>query len=85
MLRDFVELIGPHCEEDGELVDLKKMRRDAGIRYAIWAILWILLVLFVGRWLWNESLVPAAPNTFRKLDSIWQFAGIAVLAMILFK
>ena len=87
MLRDFIELIGPHCEEDndGQLLDLKKMRRDAGIRYAIWLILWVLLILFVGRWLWNETLVPAAPTTLRPLTTIWQFAGIAILFALLFK
>lgn len=88
MLRDIVELVGPHCEEedaDNGIMDLKKMRRDAAIRYAIWLILWVLLILFVGRWLWNESLVPAAPNTLRPLKSIWQFAGIAILFVLLFK
>jgi hypothetical protein len=51
------------------------------IAFVIFFIIWVFLVVVVGKMLWNESLVPA---TNLKKITTWQFLGIFILIKILF-
>jgi hypothetical protein len=46
-------------------------------------VLWIILVAWVAKWLWNKSLVPAV-SVVRPISSVWTMLGIIVLIMLLF-
>jgi hypothetical protein len=46
-------------------------------------VLWIILVAWVAKWLWNKSLVPAV-SVVRPISSVWTMLGIIVLVMLLF-
>lgn len=83
MLRELVDLVTPDPQcNNGEIMDLKKMKDHAKLKYLIWLILWIILILFVGKWLWNKALVPSIAIA-EPITSIWQILGIIVLFSII--
>ena len=45
-------------------------------------VIWLLVVLFVGRWLWNSVLVKLVSGV-KPITSIWQILGLAVLINLL--
>ena len=45
-------------------------------------VMWILLLL-VGKFLWNNALVPLAPNMVSKAKNIWQILGLCILIQLL--
>ena len=40
------------------------------------------IILFVGKWLWNNSLVPLI-SIAKPVKSVWQILGLAVLISLL--
>jgi hypothetical protein len=42
----------------------------------------LLLILFVGKWLWNDVLVSLVPGV-KPAKSIYQILGLAILIMLL--
>ena len=45
-------------------------------------IMWA-LVLFAGKYLWNNALVPLAPQSVKKASSVWQILGLSVLIQLM--
>lgn len=48
----------------------------------IFTIIWTLIVLFIGRWLWNTILIELIPG-IKPITSIWQILGLSVLISLL--
>lgn len=47
------------------------------------AVLVVLVNAWIGKWLWNNFLVPAVP-AIQPIYSIWDFIGLMLLFTILF-
>jgi len=62
--------------------DLKKARTYELIKMIVINVLVILLVLLLGKWLWNKALVPHV-TILRPLETVWPLLGIVVLLSIL--
>ena len=62
--------------------NLKKLSMYQMIALIVSLIVSQLLLLVLGKWLWNEYLVPSI-RTVNKLDSIWQLMGISILLRLL--
>ena len=45
-------------------------------------IVWLVFVLFLGRWLWNNILIKLIPG-IKPITSIWQILGLSVLISLL--
>ena len=45
-------------------------------------IVWLIFVLFLGRWLWNNILIKLIPG-IKPITSIWQILGLAILISLL--
>jgi hypothetical protein len=48
----------------------------------VFSIIWTLIVLFIGRWLWNTILIELIPG-IKPITSIWQILGLSVLISLL--
>lgn len=87
MLHSLVDFLGPHppapLDVPEELVEEEKeARRCALIRNLLVFIIIFVLVLLLGKWLWNSCLTPHV-TVVRPLQSIWPLLGIIVLFSIL--
>ena len=85
----FQALVNSSKEEFGMMGDnpltpenLKKRSTYQIIALIVSLIVSQFLLLFLGKWLWNEFLVPSVQSV-NKLDSIWQIMGISVLLRLL--
>lgn len=83
-----VRLYGPEASAiakglpDNQREEFNKQRMMKLAEILIITAIILILVAFLGKWLWNHALVPNV--TFaKKLDSIWPIIGIAVLISIL--
>ena len=45
-------------------------------------IVW-LIILLVGKYLWNNCIVTLAPNTVKAADSIWQILGLTIFLQLI--
>ena len=45
-------------------------------------IMW-LIILLVGKYLWNNALVPLAPQSVKPAQSIWQILGLCILIQLM--
>jgi hypothetical protein len=45
-------------------------------------VIWLVFVLFLGRWLWNNILIKLIPG-IKPITSIWQILGLSVLISLL--
>lgn len=45
-------------------------------------VIWLVIVLFLGRWLWNTVLVKLVSGV-KPITSIWQILGLAILINLL--
>ena len=45
-------------------------------------IMWIIVLLF-GKFLWNNALVPLAPQTVKPAANVWQILGLSMLIQLL--
>ena len=45
-------------------------------------LLMFVVILFIGKWLWNVALVPLVPAV-KPAKSVWQILGLAVLIGLL--
>ena len=45
-------------------------------------VIWI-IILLIGKFLWNNAFVPLAPNTVVKAKNIWQILGLCILIQLL--
>ena len=45
-------------------------------------VIWLVIVLFLGRWLWNTVLVKLVSGV-KPITSIWQLLGLAILINLL--
>jgi len=45
-------------------------------------IIWLIL-LIVGKYLWNNALVPLAPQSVKPASSIWQILGLCILIQLM--
>jgi len=81
-----VDLVGPTptpTDMPAEVLEeMKEAKRCAMIRYLIVTAIVFLLILFVGKWLYNTALVPHV-TILRPMESIWPLLGIMVLISIL--
>ena len=59
-----------------------KMNKLQLISFILGLILCQLLLLLLGKWLWNTYLVSVIDNV-RPINSIWQILGISVLLKLL--
>lgn len=52
------------------------------VGYFVGMIIWLLLLLFFGKYLWNSVLTRLIPG-IKPVTTIWQVLGLSVLFMIL--
>jgi len=45
-------------------------------------IIWLLIVLFFGKYLWNNLLIKLIPG-IKPITSVWQILGLTILISIL--
>ena len=61
---------------------LKKLSNYQIIALIVSLIISQLILLLIGKWLWNSFLVPAVDN-INALSSVWQLLGISLLLKLL--
>jgi len=81
-----VDLVGPTptpTDMPAEVLqEMKEAKRCAMIRYLIVMAIVLILLLLLGKYLWNHSLVPHV-TILRPMESIWPLLGIMILISIL--
>lgn len=59
-----------------------EMARSAVLVNFVVMVVFFFLILFFGKWLWNEVACSLFTVT-KKADSIWQLVGLAILLSLL--
>lgn len=83
-----VDFIGPHPSamlqnmHPQDLEDMKEAKKCALIRSILVMIIIFVLILLLGKWLWNRVLVPHV-TIVRPVENIWPILGLIVLFGIL--
>ena len=90
IMRRVIESVVYKCLQNGgsnenftpEILKSKKLSNYHIIAIMISLLITQLILLVLGRWLWNTFLVPAVENV-KPLDSVWQLLGISILLKLL--
>lgn len=89
-MRDFVKAVvslsTPNHEHFDDIENVsglpKKAMQASDIASLIVALLWVILILTVGKWLWNEVGVKYV-KILAPVDSVWDILGLSILAKLL--
>lgn len=60
----------------------KKILQASDIAALVVALLWIVLILAIGKWLWNELGVKYI-KILAPVSSVWDILGLSILAKLL--
>ena len=60
----------------------KKTMEAVDIATLISAIVWLILILFIGKWLWNEVGVQYV-KILAPVSSVWEILGLSILAKLI--
>ena len=68
-------------QHGGKMLAGNPMNKDM-IGFFIGFIIWLMILLFFGEYLWNNVLVKVVPM-IKPVKSIWQILGLSILFSIL--
>ena len=74
--------MGKLCQLGGKLISGNSLKKSALLELSISFIIWLLILLFFGKYLWNTVLIKLVPG-IKPVTSMWQILGLSILAGIL--
>ena len=74
--------MGKLCQLGGKLISGNSLKKSDLLELSISFIIWLLILLFFGKYLWNTVLIKLVPG-IKQVTSMWQILGLSILAGIL--